>query len=153
MFEIDLDSSDEGTWFQYQESRFDQEKGKFVFDPPNSDAKVQVRRADKLQVEQIAKRKRVREIVLNPKTRRMESVSYIADATVEEEQKEIDDLFDYAITGLEGFKNKRTGEVIECNRKNKIALMKVPAFDRFLGRCFRILGGIEEEEKEEEEKN
>ena len=39
MFEVDLDNieSDEGVWFDYQESHFDKDKGKFVFDPPNSD--------------------------------------------------------------------------------------------------------------------
>jgi len=153
MFEIDFDAVEEGEWFQYQDSHFDHEKDEFVFDPPNSDAKVRVRRTNDLISKQVSKRGRVSEIVLNPKSRQMERVSYIKDLTFEQEQKEMDDAFDYAITGLVGFKNKKTGAVLECTREVKLALMKLPAFDRFIGRCLRILNGMESARKEEEEKN
>jgi len=153
MFEIDLEELDEGTWFQWQESHFDPEKGEFVFDPPTSEAKVKMRGAGEFFQKRLADRKRVREIVLNPKTRQMEAVSYFKDLTPEQEQKEREDGYDYMIVDFENFKNKKTGEIIECNRKNKIALMKVPAFDRFVAKCLRVLSGIEEKEKEDEEKN
>ena len=153
MFEIDLDNQDEGTWFKYQESHFDEKKGEFVFDPPVSNARVKVRQIAKFLSEQLSKRKKAAEMVLNPKSRRMERVSYYDDLTPEQEQKEFEDAYDYAIIGLENFKNKKTGEVIECTRENKLALIKIPAFDRFLGRCFKVLSGFEGEEKEEEEKN
>jgi hypothetical protein len=153
MFEIDLDDQDAGTWFRYQESHFDEKKGEFVFDPPVSDARVRVRQIAKFLSDQLAKRKKAAEMVLNPKTRRMERVAYYEDLTPEQEQKEMEDAYDYAIVGLENFKNKKTGKVIECTRENKLALIKNSSFDRFLGRCFKVLSGFEEERKEGEEKN
>ncbi len=153
MLEIDLDNQDDGTWFRYQDSHFDEKKGEFVFDPPASDARVKVRQIAKFLSDQLAKRKKASEMVLNPKTRRMERVAYYDDLTPGQERKELEDAYDYAIVDIENFKNKKTGEVIACTRENKLALMKIPAFDRFLGRCFKVLSGFEQEQREEEEKN
>lgn len=153
MFEIDLEELDDGTWFKWQESHFDSKKGEFVFDPPTSDARVKIRGMTEFFQKRLADRKRVREIVLNPKTRQMEAVSYVKDMTPEQEKKEREDGYDHMIVDFENFKNKKTGEVIECNRENKIALMKAPSFDRFVARCLRILGGVEVEERRDEEKN
>ena len=149
MFEVDLDNieSDEGVWFDYQESHFDKDKGVFVFDPPNSDASIRVRRIGKFIADSMAKRKQKEKIVLNTHSKRMERITYYEDEGQEVVQAGIDAAFDYAITGLKGFKNKKTGDVVECTKDNKIALMKIPAFDRFIAKCFRVLGDLEEEDE------
>ena len=149
MFEVDLDNieSDEGVWFDYQESHFDKDKGIFVFDPPTTDAGVRVRRIGKFIADTIAKRKQKEKIVLNTHSKRMERITYYEDESPEAVQEGIEGAWDYAITGLKGFKNKTTGEVIECTKENKIALMKIPAFDRFIAKCFRVLGDLEEEDE------
>lgn len=152
MFEIDLGQS-EGEWFFFQESHFDQASGEWVFDPPATDARVRLRRIEPFLRERAAQRKRVVEHVLNPKTRTMERISYFEEQSVSDAQAEMDDAWDYGITGLEYFKDKKTGKVIECTRETKLALMRVPMFDRFIGRCIRVLNGVESEQKEAEEKN
>lgn len=153
MFEVDLESINEGEWFSYQDSHFDQNTGEWIFDDPVSDAKVRVRRIQEFIAERINRRKREVEHVLNPKTRSMERISYPKEQAPEEAKKEVDDTWDYAITGLEGFGNKKTGETIECTRENKLKLMKIPAFDRFIGHCLKILEGSEVKRAEEAEKN
>ncbi len=153
MFEIDLENIDEGEWFPYQDSHFDQETGKWIFDDPISDAKVRVRPIQPLLKERFHNRKKVSEHVLNPTTRSMERLTYYKEHTPDELKKESDDTWDYAITGFEGFTNKRTGEVIECTRANKLKLMATSAFDRFVGNCLKILEGTEKRIQEEAEKN
>ena len=147
MFEIDLTSSENGEWFFFQDSHLDAESGEWIFDPPINEARVRVRRLDAFVRERMSTRKRINEYVLNPKTRQMERQSYLADQSMEEIQKDMEDGWDYAITGIEGFRDKKTGAEIECTRENIIALMRVPAFDRFIGRCFRILSGAQEAEE------
>ncbi|MCK9597708.1 MAG: hypothetical protein M0R06_01630 [Sphaerochaeta sp.] len=153
MFEVDLSAQTEGEWFQFQDSHFDQVKGEWIFDPPATDARVRVRRTDTFWRERSAKRERVAEHVYNPKTRSMERISYLKEQTISEQQADVDDAMDYSITGLENFKDKNSGKVLECTRDVKLALMRVPAFDRFIGRCIRLLEGVEAKQKEESEKN
>ena len=150
--EVDLDSIEEGEWFFYQDSHFDQEIGDWIFDEPQK-SRARIRRLQPFIQKRLQNRKRMAEHVLNPKTRSMERISYFKEQTPEEVKKETDDAWDYAIAGLEGFKNKRTGQVIECTRENKLKLVANPAFDRFIARCFRILEGSEERQREEAEKN
>lgn len=153
MFEVDLSAQAEGEWFQFQDSHFDQTKGEWVFDPPTSDARVRVRRTESYWREKNAKRERVAEHVFNPKSRAMERISYLKEQTVAEAQADVDGAWDYAITGLENFRAKGSDGEIECTRDNKLTLMRIPAFDRFIGRCFRLLEGAEAQKKEEAEKN
>lgn len=129
----------EGEWFPFQNSKIDAVTGEPVFDDPVKDAKVQIRSMTPFFEERIAKRKRQTEHVMNPKTRQMERLSFYADLSVEEAKTERDDAFDYAITGIEGFKDAKTGKVISCDRESKLALMKVPVFDRFFARCQQAL--------------
>jgi hypothetical protein len=145
-----LDSS-EGEWFPFQNSKIDPLTGDPVFDDPVSDAKVQIRSMTPFFEERIAKRKRQTEHVMNPKTRQMERIAFYAELSIEEAKAERDDAFDFAITGIEGFKDAKTGKLITCTRENKLALMKVPVFDRFFARCQQLLAssGV----KEEMEKN
>ena len=141
----------EGEWFPFQNSHIDALTGDPVFDDPVSDAKVQVRSMTPFFEERIAKRKRQTEHVMNPKTRQMERIAFYAELSVDEAKAERDDAFDFAITGIEGFKDAKTGQMITCTRDNKLALMKVPVFDRFFARCQQLLSssGV----KEQVEKN
>jgi hypothetical protein len=146
-------STNEGEWFPFQNSKIDPLTGEPVFDDPVTDAKVQIRSMTPFFEERIAKRKRQAEHVMNPKTRQMERISFYAELSVEEAKAERDDAFDFAITGIEGFKDSKTGVVIACTRENKLALMKVPVFDRFFARCQQLLASYGVKQKEEIEKN
>ena len=138
----------EGEWFPFQNSKIDPLTGEPVFDDPVTDAKVQIRSMTPFFEERIAKRKRQAEHVMNPKTRQMERISFYAELSVEEAKSERDDAFDFAITGIEGFKDAKTGKMIPCDRASKLALMKVPVFDRFFARCQQLLSssGVKEQE-------
>jgi len=144
-------NSQEGEWFPFQNSKIDPLTGEPVFDDPVTDAKVQIRSMTPFFEERIAKRKRQTEHVMNPKTRQMERIAFYAELSVEEARAERDDAFDFSITGIEGFKDAKTGKLITCTRENKLALMKVPVFDRFFARCQQLLSssGV----KEQVEKN
>ena len=122
--------------------------GEPVFDDPVSDARVQIRSMTPFFEERIAKRKRQTEHVMNPKTRQMERITYYAELSIEEAKAERDDAYDFAITGIEGFKDAKTGQIITCTRANKLALMKVPVFDRFFAKCQQVLAssGVKEQE-------
>ena len=149
---FDLDSS-AGEWFPFQNSKIDPLTGEPVFDDPVSDAKVQVRSMTPFFEERIAKRKRQTEHVFNPKVRAMERITYYAELSIDEAKAERDDAFDFAITGIEGFKDAKNEKVITCTRENKLALMKVPVFDRFFARCQQLLASSGVKQKEELEKN
>lgn len=157
--EIDLEVVLEGDWFSYQNSHLNQETGKIVFDElppdfnPDFNPKVRVRSMKPFLQERLSNRKKVAEFVLNHKTNSMERISYFKELSPDEERKQRDDLYDYIITGLIGFKNKRTGEVIECTRKNKLELMLIPAFDRFIDQCLKTIEETEIKRSAAIEKN
>lgn len=145
--------TNEGEFFPFQNSHIDPLTGEPVFDDPVSDAKVQIRSMTPFFEERIAKRKRQTEHVMNVKTRQMERISFYAELSVEEAKAERDDAFDFAITGVEGFKDAKTGQMITCTRENKLALMKVPVFDRFFARCQQLLSSSGVKQQEQAEKN
>ncbi|HOD97823.1 MAG TPA: hypothetical protein PLT63_03515 [Syntrophales bacterium] len=149
---IDL-SRDQGEWFPFQQSHIDPITGEPIFDPPASEAAVQVRSLAPFYEARIAKRERKVEHVYNPKTRAMERISYIEELSPAAARAEAEDAFDYAITGLKGFEDSRTGEELKCDRATKIALMQVPVFDRFIARCFKLLAASGIKEREDTEKN
>jgi len=149
---INLETN-EGEWFPFQNSTISPSTGEPVFDDPVSDARVQIRSMTPFFEERIAKRKRQTEHVMNPKTRQMERITYYAELSIEEAKAERDDAYDFAITGIEGFKDAKTGQIITCTRANKLALMKVPVFDRFFAKCQQVLANSGVKEKEEIEKN
>jgi len=144
---INLETN-EGEWFPFQNSTISPSTGEPVFDDPVSDARVQIRSMTPFFEERIAKRKRQTEHVMNPKTRQMERITYYAELSIEEAKAERDDAYDFAITGIEGFKDAKTGQIITCTRANKLALMKVPVFDRFFAKCQQVLAnsGVKEQE-------
>jgi hypothetical protein len=149
---IDIDKSSEGEWFTFFESRIG-EDGKVVYDEPKKDAgRVCIRSIVPFIEEKQGQRKRKYEFVLNPVARSMERVGYYDEIPPEQAKQEQADLWDYAITGLEGFYDKNHKE-ITCTRENKVKLMKLSVFDRFVARCLQLLGSATAEAKEAEEKN
>lgn len=150
--EIDLDTT-QGEWFRFFGSRIDENTGAVIYEDPIGDARVQVRSMSPFFEEQAKKRKQEVEHIQNPKTRQMERITYFKELSAAEVEKERDDAWDYAITGLENFKNKKTGEIIQCTRTNKIALMKNPVFNRFVARCLQILDSSSVQAREELGKN
>ena len=149
---IDFESS-QGEWFQFFGSHIDLTTGDVVYEDPTGDARVQIRSMGPFIEERAAKRKKKVEHVYNPKTRIMDRVIFTEELSAEAAREERDDLWDWVITDIENFKNKKTGEIITCTRENKLALMKVPVFDRFVARCQQILSASGIKAKEESTKN
>src|SRR4030042_6218031 len=135
---FDLDST-QGEWFQFFGSHIDPNTGEVVYEETTSDARVQIRSIAPFLEERFAKWKKSVEHVYNPKTRAMERISYYPDQSPEESRADRDDAWDYAITGIENFKDIKTGELIACTRENKLKLMKNPVFDRFFARRKQLL--------------
>jgi len=148
---FDLDATPE--WFNFFGSHLDPNTGETIFEEPVKDARVQIRSMQPFFEERLAKRKRTAEHIYNPKTRAMERVPYFLELSVEEAIAEREDAYDYAITAIENFKDAKTGEIILCTRANKLKLMKVPVFDRFIARCLQLLASSGVKEKEDKIKN
>jgi hypothetical protein len=148
---FDLDQTD-GEWFPFFTSTIDARTGDVNYDDPMSDAMVQIRSMQPFFEEQFAKKKKNIEHVLNPKTRQMERIAFYPELSTAEIKQEQEDAWDYAITGLKNFRDKQ-GNIIECTRENKIKLMKVPVFDRFIAKCFQTMANTSAMAKEESEKN
>jgi len=149
---FDLDAA-LGERFQFFGSRLDPNTGDTIYDEPAGDAWVTIRSLTPFYEERMAKRKKVVEHVLNTKSKAMERLSFYPEQSMDEIKAERDDAWDYAITDFEGFKDAKTGEVIECTRENKIKMMKAPIFDRFVARCLQLLAASGVKDKEEKIKN
>jgi len=133
---IDLDEAT-GDWFEFFESRIDIRTGEISYDDPKlGTGRVCIRDMGPFLQERQRSRKKKYTFVRNPSTRAMERVEYY-DQTAEEEAQEREDAIDYAITGLENFFDAK-GKPIKCTRENKIKLLAIPVFDRFLSRCFEL---------------
>ena len=149
---FDLEAT-EGEWFPFIGSHIDLVTGDIQYDEPVPEVRARVRPMAPFLEERLAQRKKCVEHVMNPKTRQMERISYYPDIPPEQEKEERDDVWDYVITGLEGFKDKKTGKEIECTRENKLKLMKIPVFERFIARCFELLANTGIDESKALEKN
>jgi len=156
MFEIDLTAQDDGVWFDFLESKYDQEKDEWVFAKPasfESGAGPQLKIRDPLPCvrKQLERRGTVEKLVRNPKTNKMEIISKIREPNQKERQAEEDELNLYMLPEFSGFQDMAK-KVIECNEKTRLAMAVHPAIDRFIGRAIKILRGIEVEKAEEEKK-
>jgi len=142
-----------GEWFPYFGSQVKADGEVEYFDPEPEGGKVLIRIADSGTVEKIQAetRKKISENVFNTVTRHMERVvSY--DQTPAQERKEREMIWDHAIMEWEGILDSK-GDPIPCNLQNKMKLMNVPQFARFVARCLQLLSGAAAEAKEESEKN
>lgn len=149
---FDLEQPNEGEWFPFFESRIN-EKGEVVYDDPKPDTgRVRIRGLAPIIEQLMAGKKKKYEHVLNPRSGAMERVGYFEDPSVDQAKKEREDVWDYAITGFDGLYDAK-GVEITCTRENKLRLMKIPMFDRFVARCLQILANAGVKAKEDEGKN
>lgn len=150
---FDLDAVAQGEYFQFFTSRINPESGDVIYDPPAGDARAKIRSFRPFHEERMSKRKIQHETVYNNKTRSMERISFYPALSPEEVKAQRDDAYDYAIMDFENFKDSKTGELIACTRENKLKLMALPVFDRFVARCQELLDASGVKDAEEAEKN
>jgi hypothetical protein len=150
---IDFEAHDEGEWFPFFPSHIDEATGETVWDEPNTDARIRARSGRFFIQERLKSRKRKAEHVFNTKTRAMERIEYFESLPLDEQQKDNENWIDFIITGLDNFKDKKTGKVIECTRENKIKLMQIPSFDRCIAKIQRLIAESGIRQEEEEQKN
>ena len=136
---VDLEVQEEGEWFYYFGSHIDQTTGEIIYDDPVKEVRAKIRDIGPFIEQRLMDRKTQIEHILNTKTRAMDRNEYYPRLAGKDLIKEREDTWDYAIQGLEGFKDKKTKKDIECTRENKIKLMKIPVFDRFVARCLQLL--------------
>ena len=140
-----------GDWFEFFESTIDIKTGDITYeDPKPGTGKVRIRDMGPFLREKKRSRKKRTEFVLNRSSRAMEQVELLQ--TSEEEAQEREDAMDYAITGLENFFDKKKN-LIKCTRANKMALLAIPVFDRFVARCFELQQNASRIQAEVTEKN
>ena len=149
---IDTDAA-QGEWFTFFTSHIDPQSGEPKYDAPDGDARVKIRSIGPFVEERMMKRKKVFENVLNPKTRSMERLGYYPELSADEQKAERDDMWDYAILDFENFTDAKTGDEIPCNRDNKLKMMRLPVFDRFVARCQQLLSEAGIKAKADAEKN
>lgn len=150
---FDLEKEDQGDWFAFFNSKVDPTSGEIVYeDPEEGAAEFRIRHVVKFWEERRAKRKKESKMVLNPSTRAMERVTYYEDLPPEQEKKENEDSWDWAITGIRNAFSA-PDVPIECTRENKLKLIEIPVFVRFIARVFQIIAGAGVKEKETSEKN
>jgi hypothetical protein len=148
---INLDAPD-GDWFSFFSSHIDA-NGQTVYDEPLPGAgRVCIRSIAPIVEEQQQRRKKKTEFVLNPQTRSMERVSFFEDPTPEEAKAKRDELIDFMIVDIENFLDGK-GDAIPCTKENKVKLMFIPVFDRFVARCNELLREAGIKSAEEAEKN
>jgi hypothetical protein len=134
---IDFDSV-EGSWFTFFNSRV-RDDGEIEYDEPAENAgRFCLRSMTPFIDEYYAGRKNESEFVFNKKTRAMERVTYAKDMSAAERKKFTDSMWDYVIVNWEGMLDK-AGKAIPCTKENKVKLMTIPAIDRFVSKCLKVL--------------
>lgn len=140
---FDLSKSEQGEWFTYCDSSINND-GEVIFADPEPDAgRVCLRLADAEILDNIYSKTRTKSVehILNPSSRQMERLAFV-DQTPSQEKLEREMVWDFAIVALDGILDK-DGNEIECTLSNKLALMNIPRFARFVGRCLKQLAGAE----------
>ena len=150
---FDFTKDDQGDWFSFFNSRFDQATGEIVYDPPEEGAaEFRIRSMGKFWEDRRKDRKKEYKMVLNPGNRQMERVGYYEDLPAAEAQKENDDAWDFVITGMKNAFSA-PGAEIKCDRESKLKLVNMPVFLRFISRVFVIMSEAGVKQKEASEKN
>lgn len=150
---FDVSGEVQGEWFKFFRSEI-KENGETVYLDPEADAgRVCLRTAAPEVIESIQSktRKKTAEFVRNPSTRAMERVVYF-DQTPDQERMERELIWDHAIQGWEGMLDV-SGTEIPCTSENKMKLMNIPVFARFVGRCLQLITGANASTVEGAEKN
>lgn len=150
---FDLSQSSAGEWFQFFGSELRPDGEIKYLEPEKGAGKVCLRIADPetLEIIQSETKKKAVEHVFNPKTRQMERLAYY-EQTPEQEKKEREMIWDFAIKAWEGILDT-SGQPIPCTLENKMKLMNNPQFARFVGRCLQLISGATEEAQKAKAKN
>jgi len=140
-----------GDWFEFFESTIDIKTGDITYaDPKPGTGRVCLRDMSVFWRERQRSRKKKTQIVRNSGSRGMEQIETLP--TAEEDAQEREDAFDYSITGLENFFDAK-GKSIKCTKENKVKLLAIPVFDRFIARCFELQQNMSKIQAEVAEKN
>lgn len=150
---FDLTQGAKGEWFPFFGSEITPGGETNYLDPEPGAGRVCLRIADADTLTQIhaQTRKRKSEFVLNPQTRKMERVNYF-DQSADQEEKEREMIWDHAIVDWENILDAN-GAPIPCTLENKLKLLSIPVFARFIGRCLQLLGEQNAEKQADAEKN
>jgi len=150
---FDITGAAQGEWFKFFKSEIKENGDVKYLDPEKNAGKVCLRIASPEVIEDIQgkTRKKIQEFVHNPRTRSMERVMYF-DQTSEQEKKEREMIWDFAIQDWKGILDK-DGKDIPCVLENKLKLMNIPQFARFVGRCLQLITGANTESEEAAGKN
>lgn len=125
----------DGQWFPFRMSTIDENTGEIVWGDPIEGMEVQIRSWRPFFDERISKRPQETIWKVHPKSHAYEPHTKFKDLTIEEAKQERQDAQDYAITGLRGFKDKKTREEYPCTREVKLGLLELDFFDRFFIDC------------------
>ena len=161
---FNTEKNEQGDWFPFFGSTVDVANSEIVYHDPEPDAaEFRIRPMGPFWAEHRKGRKREYKMALNPRTHAMERVPYYPDLPPEEEAKANDDAWDYCITGfknafsraavMDGEKVVEPAVPLECTRENKLALVEIPAFNRYIQRVFLIQSEAGIGEQEVQEKN
>ena len=144
--ELDLDDSEEGVKFLFFTSWTDPATGETHFNEPETEAYAIIRSMQPYFEAADKGRKKVSQLVHDPKTRSMKmSEPQYPPLSQAEELQRVEGAWDYAIMEIGGFRNKRTGEMYPSNRETKLKMLKKPIVITWLNECFNRMGnaGIE----------
>ena len=150
---INLDGNKEGTWFPFRMSEIDPNNGDTIWSDPIPGHEVRIRSMKPFFEERISKREKEVLWKVHPKSRAYEPHSQFKELTVDQAKEERNDAFDYAITGLKGFKSKETREEYPCTREVKLGLMEYDFFDRFFADCQQKVDSLQVEMEGKEQVN
>ena len=150
---FDLSEEARGEWFKFFRSEV-KESGEVIYLEPEEDAgRVCIRIGDPKTIDEIGRKtqKKVSEWVFNPKTKGMERGTYF-DQTPEQAQKERELIWDFALQDWENLLDVN-GKEIPCTLENKMRMVNIPQFSRFVGRCLQLISGAQEMSEEMAGKN
>lgn len=149
--QFNFEKYDEGQWFQFFESEVLPDGSTIKYHDPKPDAGwFQIRQGTTEILDAIRQKtqgERQVNFVPNPNTRQMERViSY--DQSPEQAKQEREMMWDYSIVSWRDIKDGK-GEELPVTLENKMRLLNVLIFLRFLNRCLEIIG----EQMEASQKN
>ena len=150
---FDLEKEELGDWFPFFNSTVDPGSGEIVYDDPEEGAaEFRIRSMGSFWEERRKGKKKEYKMVCNTQSKAMERVGYYPDLPPDVESKENDDAWDYSITD---WKNAFSAPKMpmEYNRENKLKMIKIPVFMRFVSRVFQIMTESGIKRKDSVEKN
>lgn len=147
-------SGEQGDWFPFFTSKFDMQTGETIYDSPvEGAAEFCFRNLTPFWEEKRKGQKREGKYVKDPETRAMVHVYHTPELSFEDQKKERDDSWDYAITGMRNARWTEDGPEMECTRENKLKLLQNSQFLRYANRVIQILHETGVKKAEEVKKN